>query len=176
MIADVGLVGKPNAGKSTLLSRVSRARPAIDSYPFTTTTPHLGLVQVGENRVLVMADIPGLIKGAHKGTGLGHDFLRHIQRAGIIVHLIEPTPTDGTDPIENYRTIRGELERFDPELCEREEILVVTKADLPEARPTLARCREELGKEAILISAVTGEGLNLLTGRIAEILRPKPTW
>ncbi len=176
MIADVGLVGKPNAGKSTLLSRVSRARPAIDSYPFTTTNPHLGLVQVGDGRGFVMADIPGLIEGAHKGAGLGHDFLRHIQRAGIIVHLIEPLPADGTDPIENYRTIRGELEQFDPELCRREEILVVTKADLPEAQETAARCRAELGKEPIVISAVTGEGLNLLTNRVCEVLRPKPAW
>lgn len=176
MIADVGLVGKPNAGKSTLLSRVSRARPAIDSYPFTTINPHLGLVQAGSGQAFVMADIPGLIEGAHKGAGLGHDFLRHIERAGIIVHLIEPLPTDGTDPIENYRAIRGELERYDPELCEREEILVVTKADLPQAREIASRCRGELGKEPIVISAVTGEGLNLLTNRICEVLRPKPAW
>lgn len=176
MIADVGLVGKPNAGKSTLLSRVSRARPAIDSYPFTTINPHLGLVQAGSGQAFVMADIPGLIEGAHKGAGLGHDFLRHIERAGIIVHLIEPLPTDGTDPIENYRAIRGELERYDPELCEREEILVVTKADIPQAREIAARCRSELGKEPIVISAVTGEGLNLLTNRICEVLRPKPAW
>ncbi len=176
MIADVGLVGKPNAGKSTLLSRVSRARPAIDSYPFTTINPHLGLVQAGSGQAFVMADIPGLIEGAHKGAGLGHDFLRHIERAGIIVHLIEPLPTDGTDPIENYRAIRGELERYDPELCEREEILVVTKADIPQAREIAARCRVELGKEPIVISAVTGEGLNLLTNRICEVLRPKPAW
>lgn len=176
MIADVGLVGKPNAGKSTLLSRVSRARPAIDSYPFTTINPHLGLVQAGSGQAFVMADIPGLIEGAHKGAGLGHDFLRHIERAGIIVHLIEPLPTDGTDPIENYRAIRGELERYDPELCEREEILVVTKADIPQAREIASRCRSELGKEPIVISAVTGEGLNLLTNRICEVLRPKPAW
>ncbi|MBO7708743.1 MAG: GTPase ObgE [Thermoguttaceae bacterium] len=176
MIADVGLVGKPNAGKSTLLSRVSRARPAIDSYPFTTINPHLGLVQAGSGQAFVMADIPGLIEGAHKGAGLGHDFLRHIERAGIIVHLIEPLPTDGTDPVENYRAIRGELERYDPELCEREEILVVTKADIPQAREIAARCRSELGKEPIVISAVTGEGLNLLTNRICEVLRPKPAW
>ncbi|MBR2693873.1 MAG: GTPase ObgE [Thermoguttaceae bacterium] len=176
MIADVGLVGKPNAGKSTLLSRVSRARPAIDSYPFTTTNPHLGFVQAGGDRAFVMADIPGLIEGAHQGAGLGHDFLRHIQRAGIIVHLIEPVPSDGTDPIDNYRTIRGELEKFDPELCEREEILVVTKADLPEAREAAERCRAELGKEPIVISAVTGEGLNLLTNKICDVLRPKPAW
>ena len=176
MIADVGLVGKPNAGKSTLLSRISRARPAIASYPFTTTNPHLGLVELGRDRSFVMADIPGLIEGASDGAGLGHDFLRHIQRAGILVHLVEPEPADGTDPLENYRTIRSELEKFDPELARREELLVVTKADLPEAETVRTRLTEALGKEPALISSATGLGIDGLTESICALLKPKSAW
>ncbi|GAB6167346.1 GTPase ObgE [Thermostilla marina] len=173
LIADVGLVGKPNAGKSTLLSRLSRARPKIASYPFTTIHPNLGLVQVDMDRRFVMADIPGLIEGAHEGAGLGHEFLRHIQRAGILVHLVEPCPDDGTDPIENYRAIRRELEQFDAKLAKRREIVVVTKCDLPEAAPVRDRLAQETGKPVLLISAVTGEGLNRLLGKISAVLEAR---
>lgn len=176
MIADVGLVGKPNAGKSTLLSRVSRARPEIASYPFTTKTPFLGIVQVAASQSFVMADIPGLIEGAHQGIGLGHDFLRHVQRAGILVHLVEPNPDDGTDPLVNYRTIRNELEQFDHQLGQRPEILVISKKDLPEAEIIANRFEEELGLRPLLISAVTGEGLRDLVFRITEILKPVKKW
>ena len=117
LIADVGLVGLPNAGKSTLLSRLSRARPEIASYPFTTKHPNLGRVQIDADRAFVMADIPGLIEGAHAGAGLGHEFLRHIERTGILVHLVEPEPMDASDPIANYQTIRGELEQYSGELA-----------------------------------------------------------
>ncbi len=170
VIADVGLVGKPNAGKSTLLSRLTRARPKIAPYPFTTTHPHLGRVVVDWNRSFVMADIPGLIEGAHAGAGLGHEFLRHIQRAGILVHLVEPEPADGSSPLENYFVIRRELELFDRELINRPEIVVVTKADLPRAEEVRAKLAEAIGKPVLLISAVTGEGLDELVRNILKIL------
>ena len=171
MIANVGLVGKPNAGKSTLLSRLSRARPEIAPYPFTTKHPHLGRVQIDFDRSFIMADIPGLIKGAHHGVGLGHEFLRHIERAGILVHLVEPEPTDGTEPVANYRSIRAELEMHDYELGRRPEILVVSKADLPSGPQVRQRLAELTGGDVLLISAVTGQGLNDLVGRIAASLR-----
>ena len=170
IIADVGLVGKPNAGKSTLLSRLSRARPEIAAYPFTTKYPNLGRVQLDLDRSFIMADIPGLIEGAHAGVGLGHEFLRHIQRAGILVHLVEPQPIDGTDPLQNYRSIREELERYDRQLGERPEIVVVTKADLPKAEETRAELAELVEGQVFLISAVTGQGLNVLVGEIAQAL------
>lgn len=170
VIADVGLVGKPNAGKSTLLSRLSRARPQIADYPFTTKFPNLGMVTANIDRSFVLADIPGLIEGASDGVGLGHDFLRHIMRAGILVHLVEPSPTDGTDPLENYRVIRGELEEYSDELAARPEILVVSKAELPEAKEIRDTLAADSEKEVLLISAVTGEGLDQLIHRISAVL------
>ena len=145
MIADVGLVGKPNAGKSTLLSRLSRARPEIAAYPFTTKHPNLGRVQIDQDRAFIMADIPGLIEGAHAGAGLGHEFLRHIERTGILVHLVEPVPGDGTDPLGNYRAIHAELEKYSKALAERDEIVVVTKADLPAAEEVRGQLADALG-------------------------------
>jgi GTPase len=171
LIADVGLVGKPNAGKSTLLSRLSRARPQIAPYPFTTKYPHLGRVQIDLDRSFILADIPGLIEGAHAGQGLGHDFLRHIQRAGILVHLIEPAPADGSEPVANYRAIHAELEQYNAELGRRREIVAVTKADLSGAEEVRARLSEALGREVLLFSAVTGQGLNTLVGAIVEALK-----
>ena len=170
VIADVGLLGKPNAGKSTLLSRLSRARPEIAAYPFTTKHPNLGRVQIDRDRSFIMADVPGLIEGAHAGIGLGHEFLRHVERAGILVHLVEPEPTDGTQPAANYRAIREELHKHDPELGERPEIVAVTKADLPGGEVLQAELAEELQREVLLISAVTGQGLNKLVGAIAAAL------
>ncbi len=173
VIADVGLVGKPNAGKSTLLARLSHARPEIAPYPFTTKHPHLGRVGSDLDRSFIMADIPGLIESAHQGVGLGHEFLRHIERAGILVHLVEPEPLDGTDPLDNYRVIRGELELHDVALGGRPEIAVVTKADLPGSRAVQQRLAETIGREVLLISAVTGQGLNELVGRIAQMLQAR---
>jgi len=170
VIADVGLVGRPNAGKSTLLSRLSRARPEIADYPFTTKYPNLGRVAVGEDRSLIMADIPGLIEGAHAGAGLGHEFLRHIERSGILVHLVEPAPIDATDPMANYRAIRHELEQYSSDLAARPEIVAVTKADLPEAEAIRQQLAQETDRDVLLISAVTGTGLPQLVGRIADQL------
>ncbi len=172
-IADVGLIGKPNAGKSTLLSRLSHARPEIADYPFTTKTPNLGRVQLDLERSFVMADIPGLIEGAHDGIGLGIEFLRHVERAGVLVHLVEPMPMDGTDPLENYRTIREELTEYKVKLGERPELIVVTKAELPGAKEVRDQLAEQTGKEVQLISAVTGEGLNRLTRAIAHLLQER---
>jgi GTP-binding protein len=162
VIADVGLIGKPNAGKSTLLSRLSRARPEIADYPFTTKYPNLGIVNVGPDRSFVMADIPGLIEGAHEGAGLGHEFLKHIQRAGILVHLVEPLPADGSDPLENYRVVHAELEQYDESLARRPEIVVVSKSELPESAAVRERLSAAIGHEVLGISAVTGQGLDRL--------------
>src|SRR6478672_2899642 len=170
VIADVGLIGKPNAGKSTLLSRLTRARPTIADYPFTTKHPNLGIVNVDGDRQFVMADIPGLIEGAHAGAGLGHEFLRHIERAGILVHLVEPMPMDGSDPLANYHTIRDELTQHDQQLAQRPEIIVVSKAELPGVEELQALLAQTTGKEVLLMSSVTGQGLNVLTRTIASVL------
>ncbi len=165
-IADVGLVGKPNAGKSTLLSRISSARPEIAEYPFTTKHPNLGIVDVDADRSFVLADIPGLIEGASEGVGLGHEFLRHVERAGLLVHLVEPFPVDGSDPVQNYHAIRNELAGYDPLLAERDEIIVVTKCELPGAEQVRATLADSCGKETFLVSAVTGQGLTDLVSTI----------
>ncbi len=171
LIADVGLLGMPNAGKSTLLSRLSRARPKVADYPFTTREPNLGQVHVEGDRYFVLADIPGLIEGAHAGCGLGHDFLRHVQRTRVLVHLVEPSPLDGSDPVENYRKIRRELELFDPALASRPEVVAVTKADLPQAAEVQKRLAAQLpGQRVLLISAVTGQGLRELKWAVVEQL------
>jgi GTP-binding protein len=174
VIADVGLVGKPNAGKSTLLSRLSRARPKIADYPFTTKHPNLGIVSAGSDRSFVMADIPGLIEGAHAGAGLGHEFLKHIQRAGILVHLVEPLPADGSSPVVNYRVVRGELERYDSQLAARPEIVALTKAELPGAVDVRDGLARELGREVLAISSVTGQGLDRLVHAITAALDARP--
>ncbi|MBU6310097.1 MAG: GTPase ObgE [Planctomycetes bacterium] len=174
VIADVGLVGKPNAGKSTLLSRLSRARPEIADYAFTTKTPILGLVDVSRDRSFVLADLPGLIEGAHAGVGLGHEFLRHVERAGIIVHVVEPMPMDGSDPLANYRAIREELSLYDASLGERPEIVVMSKGELPGADEIRSDFAREIGREVIGVSAVTGQGLDaLLRAVVAELDRRK---
>ncbi len=161
LIADVGLIGKPNAGKSTLISRLSAARPKIAAYPFTTLTPCLGIVELRGFRRFVMADIPGLIEGAHAGAGLGDEFLRHIERTRILVHVIDLCPPEG-DPVEDYRTIRGELEQHSTELAARSEIIVANKTDLTGADEQLQRLREKLNTDVLAISAVTGDGLERL--------------
>ena len=170
VIADVGLVGLPNAGKSTLLSRLSRARPEIANYAFTTKAPMLGLVQVSPDRSFVLADLPGLIEGAHAGVGLGHEFLRHVERAGILVHVVEPLPADGSDPVANYRQIRQELRLYDESLAVRPETVIVSKAELPGAEEVRERLAAETGLNVLAVSAVTGQGLDRLLAAVTRLL------
>lgn len=170
LIADVGLVGKPNAGKSTLLSRLSRATPEIAAYPFTTKYPNLGMVQVGNDDFFLMADIPGLIEGAHAGVGLGHEFLKHVQRTRVFIHLIEPDPMDQSNPVQNYHQIRKELELYDPELLTRPEFVVVSKCELPDADACAELLTESIGRPVMKISAATGQGLQDLTWKVLEQL------
>ena len=170
VIADVGLIGLPNAGKSTLLSRISRAHPEIADYPFTTRYPNLGTVVVDRENAFVVADIPGLIEGAHAGSGLGHEFLRHVERTGLLVHLVEAVPVDGSDPLENYRMIRRELAQYSSALAERPELVVVTKLDLTGSGAVRDRLAAELGREVLAISAVTGQGIPELIRAIGDRL------
>ncbi len=170
LIADVGLVGKPNAGKSTLLSRLSRAHPEIADYPFTTKYPNLGIVQSGYEAQFVMADIPGLIEGAHAGAGLGHEFLKHVERTRVFVHLVEPDPADQSDPIQNYVSIREELRLYDETLLNRPEIIVVTKSELPGSAEVAEKLRAEVNRPVFNISAVTGKGLPDLVRMLSQHL------
>ena len=163
LIADIGLVGIPNAGKSTLISRCSKARPKIADYPFTTLEPVLGIVALSDFRRFVMADIPGLIEGAHIGTGLGFDFLKHIERTRIIVHILDIMPNVGSSAVENYKTIRGELEKYSEELAKKPEIIVANKIDLDPTGEIVKDLKKELGKEIYPISAVTGDGITQLS-------------
>ena len=171
LIADVGVIGKPNAGKSTLLSRLSAARPEIADYPFTTKYPNLGVVRVGDDFEFVLADIPGLIEGAHAGVGLGHEFLKHVQRTKALVHLVEPAPMDETEPIANYVQIRNELRLYDPALVDRPEIVAVSKCELPEAEVCAKQLSEHLGRDVLRISSATGAGLAELVRRVVAALK-----
>ena len=163
LIADVGLVGMPNAGKSTLISRCSAARPKIADYPFTTTEPVLGIVELSNFRRFVMADIPGLIEGAHSGAGLGFNFLRHIERTRIIVHILDIMPVDGSDPVGNYKTIRNELKQYSKELAQKQEVIVANKIDLDPDGKIIEDLKKRLKKKIVPISAVTGEGIKQLS-------------
>jgi len=165
LIADVALVGMPNAGKSTLLSRVSSAKPRVASYPFTTLTPSLGVVEINGYRRYTMGDIPGLIKGAHNGKGLGFEFLRHIERARIILHLVDISSLSG-DPVENYDIIRKELQNYSEELAAKPEIVVANKMDLVDDTSMLEQLGDKTGLEVIPISAVTGSGITELNDQV----------
>jgi GTP-binding protein len=178
LIADVGLVGFPNAGKSTLLSVISAAQPKIAAYPFTTLQPNLGLVTVGDYERFVAADIPGLIEGAHAGVGLGHDFLRHIERTRVIIHVVDAAGVDGRDPLEDYHQINAELRQYQPELAERPQVVALNKLDLPEAQANLDRLRRELpvaAADLVSIAAATGDGIEALLRRVSARLRELPT-
>jgi GTP-binding protein len=171
VIADVGLIGKPNAGKSTLLSRISNATPEIADYPFTTKYPNLGMVQLGYDTRFVVADIPGLIEGAHAGVGLGHEFLRHVERTKLLVHLVEPAPTDESSPLENYRNIRDELRLYDPGLADRPEIVVVSKCEHASSASIAEELQAELKRPVLLLSSATGRGLPDLIAAVAQQLQ-----
>jgi GTP-binding protein len=166
LIADVGLVGMPNAGKSTLISRCSAARPKIADYPFTTIEPVLGIVELSDFRRFVVADIPGLIEGAHAGAGLGHDFLKHIERTTILVHILDIMPTDGSDPAENYKIIRSELQQHSKALAQKQEIIIANKIDLDPDGKIVKELTEKLQQPVHPISAVTGSG----TKELSELL------
>jgi len=173
LIADVGIVGAPNAGKSTLLAAVSAARPKIADYPFTTLIPNLGVVEV-DGTTFVMADIPGLIEGAHQGAGLGDKFLRHIRRTRVLVHLLDGA---APDPLADFAAINRELELFSPDLARKPQIVALNKMDLPEAQekwPRVARALKRQGYDALAISAATGEGVQALLRQVAATLRELP--
>ncbi len=162
LLADVGLLGFPNVGKSSLISRISAARPKIADYPFTTLVPNLGVVGLSGERSFVVADIPGLIEGAHAGTGLGDRFLRHLERTRLLVHLIEISPAPDRTPARDYETLRKELALYDSKMAERPEIVVLTKIDLPQTRKQLPKMRQAFAKRGLpllAVSAVTGEGI-----------------
>lgn len=171
LVADVGLVGLPNAGKSTLLSRISHAHPKIASYPFTTLTPVLGIVDIGGWRRVAFADLPGLIEGAHAGKGLGDEFLRHIERTRIIVHLVDASSLAEKPPADAYRTIRRELELYSPALAAKPEIVVASKQDIGVDADALDALRAAAGQDRVhLVSAVTGAGISELLRQVAQRL------
>jgi len=179
LLADVGLVGFPNAGKSSLLAAVTRANPEVAPYPFTTLNPILGVVHLGEGRSFVIADLPGIIEGAHVGTGLGHRFLRHISRTRLLLFVLDMAATEGRDPYEDYRTLRKELELYHPELARRPHFIAANKMDLPEAEENLTRFRTrmtESGENVPIypISAVTHAGLDELFFAVERALRELP--
>jgi len=173
LLADVGLVGFPNAGKSTLISTISAAKPKVADYPFTTLEPHLGVVDLGEYRTFVVADIPGLIEGAHGGAGLGDRFLRHVERTRLLLHLVDVSSLSGRDPVEDYEVINRELAAYDPQLAERPQIVVATKMDALDEPERLERLRQrarEDGREFFEISSVTNRGVRELVRAVARSL------
>ncbi|RSK44877.1 GTPase ObgE, partial [Bacillus canaveralius] len=176
LLADVGLVGFPSVGKSTLLSVVSSARPKIAEYHFTTIVPNLGMVETEDGRSFVLADLPGLIEGAHSGVGLGHQFLRHIERTRVIVHVIDMAASEGRDPYDDYLTINNELKEYNLRLTERPQIIVANKMDMPGAEENLKEFKAKLTDDVpvFAISAITRQGLRDLLFAIADKLEDTP--
>ncbi len=177
LLADVGLVGFPNVGKSTLIARVSRARPKIADYPFTTLAPNLGVVHRDLDRSFVVADIPGLIEGAADGAGLGHRFLKHVERTRVLLHIVTLDPEPEREPVRDFEVLMEELRRFDPELAERPMLVAVSKLDLPDVREALETIREamrERGHEVLAFSAATGEGVSEVLDALERTLAEHP--
>lgn len=166
LIADVGLIGFPNAGKSTLISRVSNARSKVAAYPFTTKNPVLGVVKFQDGEALVLADIPGIIEGAHEGRGLGIGFLKHIERTRLLIHVIDFAAVDGRDPVSDYYAVNKELAGYSEKLAAKEQIVVANKMDVPEAEDYLKKFKKKVRKEIFAISAVTGQGVDVLLREI----------
>jgi GTP-binding protein len=181
LMADVGLLGLPNAGKSSLISKISAARPKIADYPFTTMVPSLGVVSYKNYRSFVMADIPGIIEGAHDGAGLGHRFLKHLERSGILLHLVDISWMPERDPLAEYEVVCRELALFSAELAAKEQVVVITKTDLPETREHLAEISDWFvgrGIKVFAISSATGDGIPELLDEIARRLwgRAEEEW
>lgn len=176
VLADVGLVGFPSVGKSTLISVVSAAKPKIGAYHFTTITPNLGVVDVGDGRSFVMADLPGLIEGAHEGQGLGHQFLRHVERTKVIVHVVDMAATEERDPWDDFETINQELKLYNEKLAARPMVVAANKMDLPGAEENLAKFKEKLDPEIPIfpVSGVTKEGVQKLLYKVADLLDALP--
>lgn len=173
LIADVGLLGFPNAGKSTLISVISAAKPKIADYPFTTLEPNLGVVDIGEFRTFVVADIPGLIEGASEGAGLGDRFLRHVERTKLLLHLVDVSSLSGRDPVKDYEIINREIASFNPELAQRPQIVVATKLDALDDPKRLEKLRKRAKKDSkdfLEISAVTNQGTRELVSKVANVL------
>lgn len=173
LLADIGLVGFPNVGKSTLLSMVTSAKPKIANYHFTTLVPNLGVVDLGDGRSFVLADIPGLIEGAHTGVGLGHDFLRHVERTKVLIHVIDVSGIEGRDPLDDFRKINEELTQYSPKLATKPQIVACNKMDIPEAEENYEKLREVLeaeGYELYKISAATRSGIDPLLDRAYNLL------
>lgn len=179
LMADVGIIGFPNAGKSTLIAHISEAKPKIADYPFTTLVPHLGVVKYGEFGGFVVADIPGLIEGAHEGKGLGIRFLKHVERTRLFIHVLDLSPFTGRDPVDDFRAVNAELKAFNEELSQRPQVVALNKVDITEAReklPKLLKFFKTLGIKVFSISSATGEGLKELVehaGKEVEALKMK---
>lgn len=170
LLADVGFVGMPSVGKSTLLSKISKAKPKIADYHFTTLVPNLGVVKTKDNRTFVAADLPGLIKGASLGEGLGDEFLRHIERTRVIVHIVDMSAFEGRDPYEDYLTITNELKEFNEKILKKPQIIVANKMDMPDSKENLKKFKEKVNEEIIEISAINNDGVEELLMKIADIL------
>jgi GTP-binding protein len=177
LLADVGIIGFPNVGKSTLISAISKARPKVADYPFTTLVPNLGVVSRGEDRNFVLADIPGIIEGAAEGAGLGHRFLKHVERTRVLLHLVSVDPSPGREPLKDHDTLVHELERFDPALARRPALVAMSKLDLPDVRDALPALRAALGARGIAVlafSAATGEGVPEMLDAVERLLGENP--